>query len=117
MRYGILIVLSLILIHCSSVAKKPCDRGGDISWPIQYKGDRHCRKVLSPEGYHVNHGDYSQFDQEGRLRLKGEFKYGLKHGYWTQYDEKGVLEVRKYFEDGEFKKVVEKKKRVWKPHD
>ncbi len=38
-------------------------------------------------GYGNLHGDYTVYNQEGSIILKGQYKNGLKHGYWRNLDE------------------------------
>jgi antitoxin component YwqK of YwqJK toxin-antitoxin module len=37
-------------------------------------------------GYGNLHGDYTVYNEEGKIVLKGQYKNGLKHGYWRDLD-------------------------------
>ncbi len=46
------------------------------------KIDRHV--VQDAEGNYVNHGLWSQYDEQGHVVARGEFKWGQRHGVWSR---------------------------------
>ncbi|HTL10983.1 MAG TPA: hypothetical protein VL588_00765 [Bdellovibrionota bacterium] len=101
------LALALTLLGAGCISSKPCESGGDVTWEPPIAGDRHCQQRLHPKSHRwVNHGQFVQFDAQGRKRVEGMYKFGEKEGTWVQYNEQGKKIKEKYFEGGVEKSVL-----------
>jgi antitoxin component YwqK of YwqJK toxin-antitoxin module len=58
----------------------------------------HSEKVIK------KHGPYFYYYENGKLKIKGEYKDDEKSGTWTYYDEKGTLVKTEKYADGQLVK-------------
>ena len=58
-------------------------------------------EILTGGGAYIRHGEYSQWHENGNLKLTGRYNRGERHGRWFAYDEEGNLRLEATFEDGE----------------
>ena len=81
-----------------------------MTWPYAspMKLNRRCDQKLQADGQWINHGSYSEWNEDGQLVLTGQFRMGKKWGRWTQFDPKlasvgksGKVVAEKFFENGE----------------
>lgn len=46
-----------------------------------YPGGNYYKTMIY--GYGDLHGDYTRYDSQGNILIKGKYRYNEKHGYWT----------------------------------
>lgn len=76
-------------IECEITDKKPGNADLDLTyfWIKQ----RMVQSTRGDFGGHLLHGDFKRFYEDGSLKEKGLFRYGLKQDVWKTWDAKQSL--------------------------
>lgn len=65
-------------------------------------------------GYGDLHGDYTEYDHHGNIRIKGKYRNDLKHGYWINKESQIYGRYRKGKRHSVWKqKLPTGKKKTW----
>jgi len=69
----------------------------EYSWYNEYSGEQSTKGA---SGGKLLHGKYSFFDEDGRLKWQGYYKYGLQDSIWLFWDDNGELTSKYIWKDG-----------------
>ncbi len=99
MRHILSLFVLLNTVGCTTTWR-PCQDGGDVTWDPPIKGNRQCAQWKDKTGNFVNHGQFLQYDESGRLVVEGDFREGKRSGAWTEYDKEGKKSRQKWYYKG-----------------
>jgi hypothetical protein len=95
-----LLLLSLLLATGCSTTWRPCEEGGDVSWNPPIQGNRRCSQRKDESGRFINHGEFFQYYEDGKVAIHGHFREGQRTGTWTLYDATGKKSLQKWYHKG-----------------